>query len=269
MVEYVSIERRSVGNHHPKGSSHWPFGAYAQTHEEHDNTMATRTTGAIALRPMGTNKADTILWSSAPEDGWSAISGPNCRCLKKSSIGYTPFRDAVKLIATWFSNGVMGQPSRTNMTTTTMTVIHSMTPPTMTDSLTPMTMIPIPTTIRMTRQTMNPKMTMMTLTPPPPMKSTNPNDDNQPIDPIDMPFAGVEADENDKDDAEHNNSEFDKAHNNDIEGSTVHGLLPSWLLGFYLSSISQSVSDISALACRRIISLDCKCSSLGIGSWSM
>jgi hypothetical protein len=29
------------------------FGAYAQTHEEHDNTMATGTTGAIALRPMG------------------------------------------------------------------------------------------------------------------------------------------------------------------------------------------------------------------------
>jgi len=29
------------------------FGAYAQTHEEHDNSMATRTTGAIALRPTG------------------------------------------------------------------------------------------------------------------------------------------------------------------------------------------------------------------------
>lgn len=30
-----------------------PFGAYVQTHEEHDNTMATRTIGAIALRPTG------------------------------------------------------------------------------------------------------------------------------------------------------------------------------------------------------------------------
>jgi hypothetical protein len=29
------------------------FGAYAQVHEEHDNSMATRTTGAIALRPTG------------------------------------------------------------------------------------------------------------------------------------------------------------------------------------------------------------------------
>lgn len=30
-----------------------PFGAYVQTHEEHDNTMSTRTIGAIALRPTG------------------------------------------------------------------------------------------------------------------------------------------------------------------------------------------------------------------------
>ncbi len=29
------------------------YGAYVQRHEEHDNSMATRTTGAIALRPTG------------------------------------------------------------------------------------------------------------------------------------------------------------------------------------------------------------------------
>jgi hypothetical protein len=29
------------------------FGAYVQTHEEHHNSKATRTTGAIALRPIG------------------------------------------------------------------------------------------------------------------------------------------------------------------------------------------------------------------------
>eukprot|EP00978_Attheya_sp_CCMP212_P031314 scaffold117901_cov29-Attheya_sp.AAC.2 len=29
------------------------FGTYVQTHEEHDNSMATRTTSAIALRPTG------------------------------------------------------------------------------------------------------------------------------------------------------------------------------------------------------------------------
>lgn len=30
-----------------------PFGAYVQTHEQHDNSMATRTIGAITLRPSG------------------------------------------------------------------------------------------------------------------------------------------------------------------------------------------------------------------------
>jgi hypothetical protein len=34
-----------------------------------------------------------------------------------------------------------------------------------------------------------------------------------------MPFAGVEANENDEDEAEHNNGEFDEAHNNDIKGA--------------------------------------------------
>ena len=29
------------------------FGSYVQTHEQHNNSMATRTTGAIALRPTG------------------------------------------------------------------------------------------------------------------------------------------------------------------------------------------------------------------------
>ncbi len=32
------------------------FGAYIQTHEEHDNSMATRTICAIALRPTGNNQ---------------------------------------------------------------------------------------------------------------------------------------------------------------------------------------------------------------------
>jgi hypothetical protein len=29
------------------------FGSYVQTHEEHDNSMQSQTTGAIALRPTG------------------------------------------------------------------------------------------------------------------------------------------------------------------------------------------------------------------------
>ena len=33
-----------------------PFGAYVQTHEQHDNSMAPRTIGAIALRPSGNDQ---------------------------------------------------------------------------------------------------------------------------------------------------------------------------------------------------------------------
>ncbi len=37
------------------------FGKYVQVHELHDNSMSTRTTGAIALRPSGNTQGDTIL----------------------------------------------------------------------------------------------------------------------------------------------------------------------------------------------------------------
>jgi hypothetical protein len=39
------------------------FGAYVQAHEEHDNTMTTRTTGAIALRPTGNAQGGYFLYS--------------------------------------------------------------------------------------------------------------------------------------------------------------------------------------------------------------
>ena len=39
------------------------FGAYVQAHEEHDNTMMTRTTGAIALRPTGNVQGGYYLYS--------------------------------------------------------------------------------------------------------------------------------------------------------------------------------------------------------------
>ena len=39
------------------------FGAYVQAHEEHDNTMTTRTTGAIALRPTGNAQGSYYLYS--------------------------------------------------------------------------------------------------------------------------------------------------------------------------------------------------------------
>ncbi len=42
------------------------FGTYVQAHEEHDNTMATRTTGAIALRPTGNAQGGISCTASAP-----------------------------------------------------------------------------------------------------------------------------------------------------------------------------------------------------------
>ena len=39
------------------------FGSYAQVHQEHDNTMASRTTGAIALRPTGNSQGGYFFMS--------------------------------------------------------------------------------------------------------------------------------------------------------------------------------------------------------------
>jgi hypothetical protein len=39
------------------------FGSYAQVHEDHDNSMATRTTGAIALRPTGNTQGGYFFFS--------------------------------------------------------------------------------------------------------------------------------------------------------------------------------------------------------------
>jgi Reverse transcriptase (RNA-dependent DNA polymerase) len=39
------------------------FGSYVQTHEEHDNSMATRTIGAIALRPSGNEQGSYYFFS--------------------------------------------------------------------------------------------------------------------------------------------------------------------------------------------------------------
>jgi Reverse transcriptase (RNA-dependent DNA polymerase) len=41
------------------------FGAYVQTHEDHDNTMATRTVGGIALRPTGNDQGGYYFFSLA------------------------------------------------------------------------------------------------------------------------------------------------------------------------------------------------------------
>ena len=41
----------------------YQFGEYVQTHKEHDNTMAPRTVGALALRPTGNVKGSFYFFS--------------------------------------------------------------------------------------------------------------------------------------------------------------------------------------------------------------
>ena len=58
------------------------FGSYVQAHEEHDNTMATRTTGAIALRPTGNNQGGYYLYSLSTGKvlnryHWTVLPMPN------------------------------------------------------------------------------------------------------------------------------------------------------------------------------------------------
>ena len=57
------------------------FGAYVQAHEEHDNTMSTRTTGAIALRPTGNVQGGYYLYSLSTgrvlnRNHWTALPMP-------------------------------------------------------------------------------------------------------------------------------------------------------------------------------------------------
>jgi hypothetical protein len=58
------------------------FGAYIQAHEEHDNTMVTRTVGALALRPTGNAQGSYFLYSLDSgrvlnRSHWTALPMPN------------------------------------------------------------------------------------------------------------------------------------------------------------------------------------------------
>jgi hypothetical protein len=58
------------------------FGAYVQTQEEHDNTMASRTMGAIALRPTGNNQGGYYFLNLATcrrinHNHWTELPMPN------------------------------------------------------------------------------------------------------------------------------------------------------------------------------------------------
>ena len=57
------------------------FGTYAQVHEDHDNSMSTRTTGAIALRPTGNTQGGYYFYSLTTgrrlnRNHWTALPMP-------------------------------------------------------------------------------------------------------------------------------------------------------------------------------------------------
>jgi hypothetical protein len=57
------------------------FGAYVQTHEEHDNSLQSRTTGAIALRPTGNRQGGYYFLSlttgrKLTRNRWTALPMP-------------------------------------------------------------------------------------------------------------------------------------------------------------------------------------------------
>ena len=58
------------------------FGEYVQTHEESDNSMANRTTGAISLRPTGNKQGGYLFYSLSTgrrlnRNNWTNLSMPN------------------------------------------------------------------------------------------------------------------------------------------------------------------------------------------------
>lgn len=58
-----------------------PYGAYVQTHEQHDNTMASRTIGAIALRPTGNAQGGHFFYSLSTgrrivRNNWAEVPMP-------------------------------------------------------------------------------------------------------------------------------------------------------------------------------------------------
>ena len=58
------------------------FGEYVQVHEDHDNSMATRSTGAIALRPTGNAQGGYYFFSLSTgrrlnRNNWTALPMPN------------------------------------------------------------------------------------------------------------------------------------------------------------------------------------------------
>ena len=73
------------------------YGEYAQVHEEHDNSMAERTTGAIALRPTGNAQGGYFFYSLSTgrvlnRNHWTELPMPNevierVHAMAKNNVG--------------------------------------------------------------------------------------------------------------------------------------------------------------------------------------
>jgi hypothetical protein len=72
------------------------FGKYVQTHEEHDNSMATCTVDAIATRPTGNTQGVTTSYASTPAAASTATTGQAFPCPPRSWIRYTDSLDGQK-----------------------------------------------------------------------------------------------------------------------------------------------------------------------------
>jgi hypothetical protein len=61
------------------------FGTYVQVHDQHDNSLQARTTGALAIRPSGNSQGGYLFTGYLRVGYYIVINGLNCPCPKKSS----------------------------------------------------------------------------------------------------------------------------------------------------------------------------------------
>jgi hypothetical protein len=84
----------------------YEFGEYVQTHEQHDNSMAPRTIGALAMRPTGNAQGNYYFFSLSTDGSLTACTPRNCPCLMMSLSASTELRAARKPTLDWcFSIG--------------------------------------------------------------------------------------------------------------------------------------------------------------------
>jgi hypothetical protein len=136
------------------------FGAYCQVHEEHDNSMATRTTGAIALRPTGNIQGGYYFFSRATgrrlnPNRWTELPMPadvidRVHILARRGLALEglSFADRNGNVQTTPTTGTQMTTMTTKVMTrpgapAPMTILTPTTPPTMISTMT-LTVMPLP-----------------------------------------------------------------------------------------------------------------------------